>query len=204
MDHLLSKDTFGPAASGSHGPHRPRPPPRRAHAGSPRGFHPLWHDRPLTPATGPVARPPEPRENPGRGGEPDGRTRRRNRPDPAGRGAWQTASCPAPWPVAGAGDPDAESAGPPGPGTASRPPALLSDNPVVCHTTKCGSGTISSPRTWTLRKGIVTGGGRRVARRRGRRHRTPRPHPTAPPAPSGPGRDAGSAWSSPEGHGGDA
>jgi hypothetical protein len=98
-------------------------------------------------ATGPVARPPRPAEKTGRGGEPDGRTRRRNRPDPAGRGAWQTVSCPAPWPVAGAGVLDA-MAGPPGSDTAARPPVLLSDNPVVCHTTKCGSGTISSPRTW--------------------------------------------------------
>ena len=63
------------------------------------------------PATGPVARPPGP-EKSGRGGEPDGRTRRRNRPDPAGRGAWQTRSCPAPWPVAGAGDPDADGRAP--------------------------------------------------------------------------------------------
>jgi hypothetical protein len=53
-----------------------------------------------------------PRRKTGGGGEPDGRTRRRNRPDPAGRGAWQTQSCPAPWPVAGAGDPDADGRAP--------------------------------------------------------------------------------------------
>jgi hypothetical protein len=68
-------------------------------------------------------------------------------PTPLGAGRGRLWRCPAPWPVAGAGDPDA-MAEPDGLGTAARPPVLLSDNPVVCHTTKCVSGTISSPRTW--------------------------------------------------------
>jgi hypothetical protein len=51
---------------------------------------------------------------------------------------------------------------------------------------------------------IVTGRRpRRVARRSGRRHRTSHP-PRSAAGPARAGRDPGSAWSSPQGHGGDA
>jgi hypothetical protein len=82
--------------------------PTLAPHGGPSLSRTIDHDT----ATGPVARPPRPAEKTGRGGESAGRTRRRNRPDPAGCGAWQATSCPAPWPVAGAGDPDADGRAP--------------------------------------------------------------------------------------------
>jgi hypothetical protein len=118
-----------------------------------------------------------------------------NVPPPTGCGARQPEGCPAPWPVAGASDSGADGPGPQGFGAlAARPPVLLSDNSVVCHTAKCVVVAQSSPRTWTLRKGIVTG--RRPAASRdaaaaGTRGRD-RPDPTRlRPSPAGPRRRVG-------------
>src|SRR4051794_22278332 len=171
--------TFGDVAFGPHHRHRPRPPPRRPtlapHGGSSPSRTIDQTRLRLRPARlGSAATVPE---NPGTGGEPDGRTRRRNRPDPAGRGARQTQALPRPLASGRCGRPRRNSTGPPGPGTAARPPVLLSDNPVVCHTTKCGSGTISSPRTWTLRDQ-----GHRYWRRRERRETPTPPAQDEPPA----------------------
>ena len=80
------------------------------------------------------------------------------------RGVADLGAAPPPgqWPVRAT---STQLAGPPGPDTAARPPVLLSDNSIVCHTTKCGSGTISSPRTWTLdTRESLLGGGRAASR----------------------------------------
>jgi hypothetical protein len=158
-----------------------------------------------TTATGPVARPPRPRRKTGTRGEPGGRTRRRNRPDPAGRGAGQTAraaSPPGQWPVR------ATPTRWPGPrGPTQRRGRLFCSLTIRSFVTQPSvvvalfhlheRGTLDT-------REIVTGRRpRRVVRRPGRRHRTSHPLRNAA-GPARAGRDPGSAWSSPQGHGGDA
>jgi hypothetical protein len=128
-------------------------------------------------ATGPVARPPRPAEKTGRGGEPDGRTRRRNRPDPAGCGAWQTLALPRPLASGRCGRP---RCGRPGPmGSVPRRGRLFCSLTIRSFVTQPSVvvALFHLHERGTLEKReIVTGRRpRRVARRSGRRHRTSHP-----------------------------
>jgi hypothetical protein len=109
--------------------------------------------------------------------EPSRRRRRRKRPHPAGCGARQAENCPAPWPVAGAGDFRAEASALSGADESQRGRLFCSLTIRLFVTLqKCGSGTIHLHERGPLRKGIVTGGGR------------PRRETLRPPAQDGPAR----------------
>ncbi len=215
MDHLLSKDALTPdglwAAEATSAPSPTRDATLAPHGGSDPS------DRLMVP--------PPAAANCGGAGEPTDRIGRRTDPDPAGCGARQARPAPPPGqrPV-GATDtqPTRRAPGPPGSREAVSP--RLSDNSVVRHTTKCGSGINHLHERGPLRIPVgrdaresdpgLTGKGKRSRggpeRRETRRAAadagpTPRPpwSPYAAPVTRG-GRDAGSAWSSTEGHGGDA